>query len=202
MMILHTQAVAKGLQSKFLIADLPFLSFRKSISETMMLVEQLIQAGAAAVKIEGAKGNLESIQHIVESGVPVMGHVGLTPQSLHVLGGCRVQGKEPEIAEKIMQDANALQAAGCFSIVLECIPAELAKTVTENLAIPTIGIGAGPATDGQVLVLHDLLGMQNDFNPKFLKTYLNGFELMKSAIDHYVDDVNSSVYPELEQHCY
>ncbi len=196
---LHTASVAKGSPNKFLIADMPFLSTRKGLKNSMDQVEKLIKAGAQAIKIEGAEGHLELIKHIVESGVPVMGHLGLTPQSIHQLGGPKVQGKIQEAADKILADSLALEKAGCFSLVLECVPNDLAKKITASLKIPTIGIGAGSSTDGQVLVLQDMLGMNKDFKPKFLKKYLNGFDLISEALNSYVTEVKSSEFPSKEQ---
>jgi len=202
LMALHVEAVAKGAPHKFIVGDMPFCSYRKSQAQTMEAVEKIMRAGAHAVKLEGADGNLEIVKHIVESGVPVMGHLGLTPQSLHALGGFKVQGRIPEVAEKIMQDAKDLAAAGCFALVLECVPADLAQEITEALSIPTIGIGAGPYTSGQVLVLHDLLGLSQSFKPKFLKTYLNGFDLVREALDAYDGEVKKTVYPDVKEHSY
>lgn len=198
----HVRAVAKGAPHKYIIGDLPFCSYRKSLSQTIEAVETLMRAGAHAVKLEGADGNLEAVRHIVDSGVPVMGHLGLTPQSLHALGGFKVQGRRPEAAQKIFEDAKALEAAGCFALVLECVPADLAQEITDALTIPTIGIGAGPHTSGQVLVLHDLLGLSQSFKPKFLKTYLNGFDLVREALNAYDSEVKKTVYPNLKEHCY
>src|SRR3989338_10078350 len=188
-MVLHTEAVARGAKNKFIIGDLPFLSYRKGLSETMRAVEQLMQAGAHAIKLEGANGNEQIVHHIVESGVPVMGHIGMTPQSIYQLGGFGVQGKAQQQADAIMQQALALEQSGCFAIVLECVPALLAKKITERLTIPTIGIGAGPHTSGQVLVLHDLLGLYNDVKPTFVKTYCNGFSIVKQALNAYNQEV-------------
>lgn len=202
MMIAHTKAVAKGLTKKFLIADLPFLSYRKSLAETITCVQGLIQAGAHAVKLEGAVGNFETIQHIVNSGIPVMGHIGLTPQSIHTLGGHKVQGRDAITQTALIQQATMLEKSGCFAIVLECIPAKLAKKISENLTIPTIGIGAGPYTNGQVLVWQDLLGLQTEFKPKFLKKYLNGSEIFLTAINQYVNEVTQGEYPIIEEHAY
>lgn len=198
MMALHTMAVVRGLPNKFVVTDMPFLTTRKGLKNTMKCVEKMMLAGAQAVKIEGANGHIELIKHIVESGIPVMGHLGLTPQSIHQLGGPKIQGKKTEQAQKIATDAEALQNAGCFSLVLECIPSHLAEEISVQLTIPTIGIGAGSKTDGQVLVLQDMLGMNPDFNPKFLKKYLKGFELMKDAMNAYVAEVKDHAFPLLE----
>lgn len=197
-MTLHTAAVVRGVGSKFVVADMPFLSTRKGLQPAMDAIHSLMAAGAQAVKIEGADGHLELIKHVVESGVPVMGHLGLTPQSIHQLGGPKVQGKKSEQAQKILDDALALEKAGCFSIVLECVPAVLAKEITEKLSIATIGIGAGHDTDGQVLVLQDMLGMNVGFSPKFLKKYLNGADLITSALNTYVSEVKAVSFPGSE----
>lgn len=202
LMALHVAAVAKGAPEKFIIGDLPFCSYRKNQTCTMDAVEKIMRAGAQAVKLEGAAGNLKMIRHIVETGVPVMGHLGLTPQSYHALGGFKVQGYCPEAAEKIRQEAKDLADVGCFAVVLECMPADLAAEITASLAIPTIGIGAGPYTSGQVLVLHDLLGLSQSFRPKFLKTFLNGFEMVRSALDAYDSEVKKIIYPDVKEHSY
>jgi 3-methyl-2-oxobutanoate hydroxymethyltransferase len=195
MMALHTAAVSRGATEKFIVADMPFLSFRKSLSENMNAVEQIMQAGAHALKLEGAKGNLELVRHIVDSGVPVMGHLGLTPQSIHQLGGFKVQGRGQQEYAELVQEARQLEQAGCFALVLECVPSALAKEISLALSIPTIGIGAGSDTDGQVLVLHDMLGTNPGFKPKFLRTYLDGFELIKNALNEYHQDVNTKQFP-------
>ncbi|MDQ8039853.1 MAG: 3-methyl-2-oxobutanoate hydroxymethyltransferase [Rickettsiella sp.] len=201
MMELHTAAVSRGANSKFIISDLPFLSYRKSLSKSVSAAEILMRAGAQAIKLEGATGNLALISYLVESGIPVMGHLGLTPQFIHTLGGYKVQGKTAVAAEKLKQDALALQEAGCFAVVLECIPAPLAKTITENLKIATIGIGAGSDTDGQVLVLQDLLGLNLDFKPKFVRQFLNGNKILSESINQYVESVKQKEFPAYE-HCY
>lgn len=198
----HIEAVVKGAPNKFIIGDMPFCSYRKGLVESMNAVEKFLRAGAHAIKLEGSEGNLDLIKHIVESGIPVMGHIGLTLQSIHHLGGFKVQGKNQAAAEKILLQAKQLQDAGCFSIVLECMPAELAKKITHSMNIPTIGIGAGPHTSGQVLVLQDLLGMNETFKPKFLKNYLNGFELIQTALNNYDHDVKSHHFPNITEHCY
>ncbi|MEK6628827.1 MAG: 3-methyl-2-oxobutanoate hydroxymethyltransferase [Bdellovibrionota bacterium] len=198
LMALHTRAVAKGAPSKFLVADMPFLSTRKGLKNTMEQIEKLMKAGAQAIKIEGAEGHAELIKHIVQSGVPVMGHLGLTPQSIHQLGGPKIQGKAQAAADKILNDATDLQEAGCFSIVLECIPTDLGKVITDKLSISTIGIGAGNQTDGQILVLQDLLGMNKNFNPKFLKKYLNGYDVISESINSYVTEVQKLKFPLME----
>ena len=201
MMTLHTAAVARSAKNKFIVADMPFLSCSRGLMHAMKTVEKLMRAGANALKIEGASHQLEIIEHIVASGVPVMGHLGLQPQAIHNLGGKKVQGKEKAGAEKILAEARELQKVGCFSLVLECIPRELGKCVTHSLEIPTIGIGAGPETDGQVLVLHDLLGLDQNFSPKFLRKYANLHESVLSAVDKYHTDVRSCEFPSISE-CY
>ena len=195
MMEQHVTAVSKGLQNKFIIADMPFLAHRKGKRWLMNGVDRLIKAGANAIKIEGAGDNLKAIKHVVNSGVPVMGHIGLTPQSINQLGGFKVQGKEVESSEQLFNDAKALEDAGIFALVLELIPDLLAEEITKSLSIPTIGIGAGNKTSGQVLVLQDFLGMDNKFSPKFLKKYLNGFSLITEALNNYDSDVKSQIFP-------
>ncbi len=199
LMALHTKAVCAGAGDKLIVSDMPFLSTRKGLKNTMDQVEKLMKAGAHAIKIEGASGHLELIKHIVESGVPVMGHLGLTPQSIHQLGGPKIQGKDQKAAEKLKKDSINLQEAGCFSLVLECVPASLSADITNSLQIPTIGIGAGPKTDGQILVLQDMLGMNKDFSPKFLKKYLQGADLINQALNHYVTEVEKAMFPTKEQ---
>ena len=198
MMELHTLAVAKGAPDKFVVADMPFLSTRKGIKQAVEAAGILMKAGAQAVKIEGAKGHEKLIQHLVESGIPVMGHLGLTPQSIHQLGGPKIQGRDDASADDILNDALTLEKAGCFSLVLECIPTELSRKVTYALHIPTIGIGASAHTSGQVLVLQDMLGLNADFKPKFLKKYSNGAELTITAINSYVAEVRAQQFPNTE----
>lgn len=198
-MALHVAAVSKGSPSKFIIGDLPFLSYRKDLNYNMTQIEKLMKAGANAVKMEGALGNLLLIEHCAQSGIPIMGHLGLTPQSIHQLGGLRVQGRQEKEALAIAEQAKSLEQAGCFGLVLECLPSPLAAEITSQLRIPTIGIGAGPDTDGQVLVLHDLLGLNGSFRPKFLRQFLNGGELIKDAIEDYHQAVLNKTYPSVEE---
>jgi 3-methyl-2-oxobutanoate hydroxymethyltransferase len=195
MMAYHLAAVKRGLRDKFLIVDLPFLAHRKGDQYAMEIVDKFVKLGANAVKIEGAGSSIKIIKHIVDSGVPVMGHIGLTPQSVNSLGGFLLQGKNDETAKQLLEEAKALENAGCFSIVLEMMPAQLAKQITESINITTIGIGAGSYTSGQILVLHDLLGLTKSFNPKFLRKYLNGFEIIKTALNNYDKEVKNHLFP-------
>lgn len=199
MMVTHTRAVRKGAPKTFVIADLPFLSHRKGIPAAMDAVQALCQAGAQAVKLEGADGHLDVIRHIVESGVPVMGHLGLTPQSVHALGGHRIQGRDSETAQKLVHQAKALEAAGCFALVLECIPESLARQITNSVTIATIGIGSGPGTSGQVLVFQDLLGLNSGFHPVFVRKYLEGEKLIQGALAGFAEDVSEGAFPTLAE---
>lgn len=198
MMAFHTAAVSRGASNKFIITDLPFLSFRKSINKTVTAAQQLMQAGAHALKIECATGNLKLIKHLTESGIPIMGHLGLTMQYMHAIGGCKVQGKTEESAKRLKEDALKLQDAGCFAIVLECIPNDLAKEVSASLSIPTIGIGAGPDVDGQVLVFQDLLGLNTDFKAKFVKVFFAGHEHVKNGVETFIHEVKTGGFPQHE----
>ena len=199
MMATHIAAVRRGAPNKFVIGDMPFLSVRRGLSEAIDAVGALMQAGGNCVKIEGADGQLDLMAHIVESGVPVMGHLGLTPQSVEAFGGHKVQGRNEGAAAEISRQALALQEAGCFALVLECVPAMLGQAITEQLDIPTIGIGAGPATDGQVLVLHDMLGMDDTFQPKFLRHYMGGKQAITAAVNSYHEDVLETQFPSLDE---
>lgn len=195
MMELHTEAVTRGAPQKLIVADMPFPTFRRGIPEAMSCVDRLMKAGAQAVKLEGVQGHEEIVQTIVGSGVPVMGHLGLTPQSIHQLGGFRVQGREEKAIEALRRDALVLQELGAFSVVLECVPEKVASQITKDLEIPTIGIGAGAGTDGQVLVLQDLLGMNPSFKPKFVRHFLSGEETLRTALKSYHDGVVAGSYP-------
>lgn len=199
LMALHVAAVARGAPDKFIIGDLPFLAARKGLKEAMDGVQQLMQAGAHSVKIEGEKGQIDLMSHIVESGVPVMGHLGLTPQSVHGLGGHKVQGKAEADARELRDASRRLEDAGCFALVLECVPRELAREITQDLSIPTIGIGAGPHTDGQVLVLQDMLGMNPGFKPKFLKHYADGHEMFTEAVNRFDAEVRHGCFPTAQE---
>lgn len=196
MMADHVAAVVKGAPNKFIIGDMPFLSYRQGLLPAMQSAEKIMQAGAQALKLEGVTGHEAIIEHLVGSGIPVMGHLGLTPQSIHQLGGFTVQGIEAKAQQLLLAQAKKLEALGCFACVLECIPAQLAKTITSQLAIPTIGIGAGIAVSGQILVLQDLLGMNAAFNPKFLKVYCKGIRLIKNALNNYDAEVKNGKFPE------
>lgn len=196
MMILHTEAVCRGIKHPLVISDLPFLAHRSSPSETIHQVKRLMQAGAQAIKIEGGDDHtVETVKFLSTSGVPVIGHIGLTPQSVCQLGGFKIQGKDKESAEQLLNQAEALEKAGCKALVIECIPASLAEAITQSIAIPTIGIGAGGSTDGQVLVWHDLLGIQDDFRPRFLKQYTHSKKAMVGAINDYVQQVKQQLFP-------
>jgi len=199
LMAVHTEAVARAGAGKFLIADMPFLSYRSGVSSAMEAVGLLMRAGAHAVKLEGVDGHDEVIRHIVGSGVPVMGHIGLTPQSVHQLGGYRVQGRSDSQAESLRRQARALEDLGCFSIVLECVSEHVAADITAALTIPTIGIGAGSSTDGQVLVLQDLWGIDQKHAPRFVRRYLDGDCLLRQALDRYDADVKGRQFPGPEE---
>lgn len=196
-MIHHGAAVVRGTVRALVVVDMPFMSFQVSPEDTLRNAGRILkETGAAAVKLEG--GDEESARHVhacVRAGVPVMGHLGFTPQSVHALGGARVQGREKEAARRLREDALRLQEAGCFSIVLELVPADLAREVSEALAVPTIGIGAGPGTDGQVLVLPDMLGMNPDFAPKFLRRFAELGRAAEEGIRAYADAVRAGEYP-------
>ncbi|RPI42510.1 MAG: 3-methyl-2-oxobutanoate hydroxymethyltransferase, partial [Betaproteobacteria bacterium] len=183
LMALHTAAVRRGAPTRFLITDLPFLSFRKGVPAALDAVAAMMRAGAQAVKLEGVAGHEDVISAIAGSGVPVMGHLGLTPQSVNALAGYRVQGRSEDAAARIVEDAKRLEALGCFSIVLECVPSALGARITKAIGIPTIGIGAGAGCDGQVLVLQDLLGLSGGHRPRFVRTYLDGAQAVREAID-------------------
>jgi 3-methyl-2-oxobutanoate hydroxymethyltransferase len=199
MMAMHTRAVRRGARDKFVVADMPFLSVRKGLGAAMDAVGALMQAGGNAVKIEGEAGQLDLIAHIVESGVPVMGHLGLTPQSVEAFGGHRVQGRDEGKAAAILDSARRLADAGCFALVLECVPAALGRMITEQVPIATIGIGAGSETDGQVLVLQDMLGMNPAFKPKFLRHFAQGRELVGGAVNEFHADVKRGAFPTREE---
>ncbi|MDT2491196.1 3-methyl-2-oxobutanoate hydroxymethyltransferase [Enterococcus avium] len=198
-MIHHSRAVANGAQNALVVTDLPFMSYHISIPDAVANAGRLIKEGhAAAVKLEGGEAFSETIQAITRASIPVMGHIGLTPQSIHAFGGFKVQGKTIEAAQKIFQDALAVEKAGAFAIVLEAIPADLAALITKKLTIPTIGIGAGNQTDGQVLVYQDMLGMYGEMQPKFVKRYADLGTEMNSAIQHYKTEIQQEQFPAAE----
>ncbi|MHB9094130.1 MAG: 3-methyl-2-oxobutanoate hydroxymethyltransferase [Eubacteriales bacterium] len=195
-MMIHTKAVSKGTKKALVVGDMPFMSYQISVSESVRNAGRFLQeAGANAVKLEGGREIACTIQAINAAGIPVMGHLGLTPQSINKLGGYRVQGKDEAAARIILNNALALQDAGVFAIVLECVPAPLAKMVTERLDVPTIGIGAGVDCDGQVLVIHDLLGLYSEISPKFAKTYVSLHSTIGEAVGQYKADVKKGVFP-------
>jgi 3-methyl-2-oxobutanoate hydroxymethyltransferase len=199
MMVMHTQAVSRGLGSQFLISDLPFLSYRGTLTDTIHATKRLMQAGAHAIKLEGGDVHAcETIHHLTQAGIAVIGHIGLTPQSVHQLGGYTVQGRKAQDAARLCQEAKALEQAGCLALVLECVPTSLAQTITQDLSIPTIGIGAGVHTDGQVLVWHDLLGLQTELKPKFLKHYSLLAPMICDALNTYHLEVTGLHFPSPE----
>lgn len=195
MMCAHTAAVRRGAPDPVVVADLPFLAHRRGREAAVTAAGALMQAGATAVKIEGVAGHEDVIAHLVGSGIPVMGHLGLTPQSVHQLGGYRLQGRSAGGAEAIRADARRAAGLGVFSLVLECVPADLAAAVTTELPVPTIGIGAGPGTAGQVLVITDLLGLDPDFRPRFARRYADGARVVHGALESYARDVRAAHFP-------
>jgi 3-methyl-2-oxobutanoate hydroxymethyltransferase len=195
-MIYHTKSVRRGSERALVICDMPFLTYQVSREEAIRNCGRVLaETGCHGVKLEGGQSIAGSIRALVDAGIPVMGHLGLTPQSVHVLGGYRVQGRDEAGAERLMQDAKALEDAGAFAIVLELIPGPLASRITKSLAIPTIGIGAGPACDGQVLVLHDLLGLNDRFNAKFIKRYATLAQDVREAVELFAAEVREGRYP-------
>jgi len=192
----HTKAVRRGVQRALVVADMPFGTYQGDVNEALKNAVRFVkEAGAEAVKVEGGERRLEVIARLTESEIPVMGHVGLTPQSVNAMGGYRVQGKTERAAEQLLRDARAVEAAGAFSIVLEGIPRELATEITKSVRIPTIGIGAGPDCDGQILVLHDLLGLTFQEPPKFARRYANVGEVISQAVREYCSDVQGGSFP-------
>jgi len=201
-MIYHTRLVARAVRTSFVVGDLPFLSYQAGIDDAVRNAGRFLkEAGAEAVKLEGGVTAVPAIKAIVAAGIPVMAHIGLTPQSVHMLGGFKVQGRDEAAREKILADAQAVQDAGAFSVVLEAVPAALAKEIGGMVRIPTIGIGAGPHCDGQVLVLHDLLGLFDRFTPKFVKRYANLKEQAVTAVRQYKKDVEDGGFPA-EEHSF
>lgn len=202
-MVYHTQCVARGVQEAHLSVDMPFMTYQVSSAEALKNAGRLVsEGGAHSVKLEGGVRIAKTVEKIVSAGIPVLGHVGLTPQSVHQMGGYKVQGKTISAREALMQDALAVEDSGAFAVVLEGIPSELAQSITERLKIPTIGIGAGPHCDGQVLVLQDLLGLNSDFKPKFVKNYLDLNSQIKKAVTQFSNEVKTSQFPTKEHSFY
>jgi len=198
-MIHHTKAVVRGTKQALVIGDMPFMTYHTSTADALRNAARFIQEGGAqAVKLEGGVTVADTVKRIVECGIPVMGHIGLTPQSVHQLGGHRVQGKTPEAAERLLKDAQSLEQAGAFAVVMELVPAPLSKLVTQKLGIPTIGIGAGPDCDGQVQVISDLLGLFSDFVPKHAKQYAKLAGSIKTALADYIAEVKAGKFPSAE----
>ncbi|MDA9465098.1 3-methyl-2-oxobutanoate hydroxymethyltransferase [Bradyrhizobium sp. CCBAU 53415] len=195
MMNHHLEAVARSKPRALLIADMPFLSFHLSAEETIRNAGGFLQRGAAAVKLEGGGKRIEMVRALVDCEIPVMGHLGLMPQSVNVMGGFKVQGRKADEALRLLDDAHRLQEAGCFALVLEGIPAELAARATDSLTIPTIGIGAGADCSGQVLVFHDVLGLTESRRPKFVRVYAEGFQQLHDALSRWAADVRSGAFP-------
>ena len=201
-MIHHGAAVARGAKNALVVVDMPFMSYEVTVEEAVRNAGRLMKEGrAGAVKLEGGVRVAEQIRAIVKAGIPVMGHIGLTPQSINVFGGFKVQGKSEEAARALLADAKAVEEAGAFAVVIEAVPAALAQMITDAVSIPTIGIGAGAGCDGQILVYQDMLGMFSDFTPKFVKRYANVGEVMREAFANYAAEVASGAFPT-EEHTY
>ena len=199
-MIHHTRAVSRGVENTLVVSDMPFMSYQTSVYDAVCNAGRLIKEGRAhVVKLEGGKEFCEHIKAIVNASIPVMAHIGLTPQSVNAFGGFRVQGKNEEDAKRLLEDARAVEEAGAFAVVLECVPTKLAEFISGQINIPTIGIGAGYGCDGQILVYQDMLGMYSDFTPKFVKKYANVGDVMKKAFKSYINEVRDGVFPE-EKH--
>ena len=198
-MLHHTKAVARGAREALVIADMPFMSYQTSVYDAVVNAGRLVKEGhAQAVKLEGGKEVCPQIEAIVKASIPVCAHIGLTPQSIHAFGGFKVQGKGAEAAQRLLEEAKAVEAAGAFAVVLECVPEALARLITEKISIPTIGIGAGAGCDGQVLVYQDMLGMYADFAPKFVKVFANVGEEMKRGFAAYRKEVQEGTFPAAE----
>ena len=201
-MIHHTRAVSRGAKNALVVADMPFMSYQTSVYDAVVNAGRLMKEGRAqAVKLEGGKEVTEQIRAIVNASIPVVAHIGLTPQSINAFGGFKVQGKSEEAAKRLLEEAKAVEEAGAFAVVLECVPAKLAEFISKKINIPTIGIGAGVGCDGQVLVYQDMLGMYSDFVPKFVKQYAKVGEVMKKAFEEYIKEVKDGVFPE-EKHTF
>ena len=198
-MLHHCRAVARGAKTALLVGDMPFMSYQVSAEEAVRNAGRFLQQGGMdAVKLEGGRERVDAIRMITGAGIPVMGHLGLTPQSVHQLGGFRAQGKTAVAAKRLLEDALLLEEAGCFSLVLESVPARLAELISQRLYIPTIGIGAGVGCDGQVLVTHDLLGLFDRFTPKFVKKYADFYTAMQNAFVNYIEEVQTQAFPAAE----
>jgi 3-methyl-2-oxobutanoate hydroxymethyltransferase len=201
-MVHHTKAVARAVKHALVIADMPFLSYQASAEDAIRNAGRLMKEGRAeAVKLEGGRRVIDKVEAIIGAGIPVMGHLGMTPQSVHQFGGYKVRGRDEAVARSLIEDSKILEKAGVFGIVLECMPWQLAKIITEKLDVPCIGIGAGPYCDGQVLVSHDLLGLSGEFSPKFVKKYANLGSLIMKALADFKGEVKSGKFPSSE-HCY
>ncbi|GAA0062701.1 3-methyl-2-oxobutanoate hydroxymethyltransferase [Clostridium sp. CTA-1] len=201
-MLHHTKAVVRGTSNALVVGDMPFMSYQTSIYDAVYNAGRFIkEAGAHAVKLEGGATVAEEVKAIVKAQIPVMGHIGLTPQSVNMFGGFKVQGKNEKIAKKLIEDAKILEDAGAFSIVLECIPEKLSKIISESISIPTIGIGAGKYCDGQILVYQDMLSMFSDFKPKFVKSFGNIGKSIKDGVSQYIEEVKEVTFPE-EKHTF
>jgi len=199
-MLHHSRAVKRGNDSALLVGDMPFMSYQESIPEAIRNAGRFIkEGGVEAVKLEGGEEIAEKVEALVEAGIPVLGHIGLTPQSIHKIGGYKVQGRGNTQAKKLLDDAEALEEAGAFALVLECIPKDLAKRITKKLSIPTLGIGAGLFCDGQILVSHDLLGLYDSFKPRFVRQYAELNKEMQQAFEHFRDDVKDGKFPTDEE---
>ncbi len=201
-MLIFCQAVSRGAPDILRIGDMPFMSYQVSLEQAVFNAGRFVKEGRChAVKVEGGLEVVPTIRAIVKAGIPVLAHIGVTPQRSMELGGLKVRGKDLETAKELLEQALALEEAGAFAVVLECIPSELSKLITEKLQIPTIGIGAGPYTDGQILVFHDVCGLFPEMRPKFVKNYLKGFELLKEALETYKKEVKEGLFPE-EKHSF
>jgi 3-methyl-2-oxobutanoate hydroxymethyltransferase len=198
--IYHCRAVARGTRRAQIVGDMPFMSYQTSVEEAMRSAGRLMkEGGAEAVKLEGGAQHAELVRRLVASGIPVMGHIGLTPQSFHQMGGFKVQGKDERSAQTLVDDARTLERAGAYAIVLEGIPLEVAQRITAEISVPTIGIGAGPHCDGQVLVIYDMLGMNEDFKPRFVRRYENFAVRIRTAVDEFIDEVRNGRFPSEEE---
>ncbi|MEA4923525.1 MAG: 3-methyl-2-oxobutanoate hydroxymethyltransferase [Eubacteriaceae bacterium] len=198
-MIHHTAAVSRGAENALVVADMPFMSYQTSVYDAVVNAGRLIkEGGAQCVKLEGGMEVVPQIKAIVDASIPVMAHLGLTPQSVNAFGGFKVQGKSSDAAQKLMDQARAVEEAGAFALVLECVPAKLAKKITDNIGIPTIGIGAGNGCDGQVLVYQDMLGLFSDFTPKFAKKFADVGVIVNEAVERYTEEVKSGAFPAKE----